>query len=130
VPSLDLHEYHELLHALKQHHAAHPNEALSEEEIPEYFEWQFFDADPPDNVFARFSYVCLRHPYDPAPHGTWFLLWDPTLPNCPRSSLHASCAPEAFNWASDRIQKSLVQAFPLFFTQRWSDGITGYEFDP
>jgi len=130
--SLQIHRYRNFIQQLRQEYGP-KFEALNPAEC--YVEWTNWSPDstnstqlPPTNIFARFTYRCVKEhaPQNPD-HGTWYLLWDPRQEN-KRNNLHAKCAPAAFKDLSDIIQKELVEAFPKHFSLQWPNGISGYEF--
>lgn len=76
--------YHKMLREFKEKY---------ESMVPAQY-GQFYDADPEDNIFAKFHYECTRHTHwgdsALAGHGVWYLLWDPTLTGdaAPRNATH------------------------------------------
>lgn len=68
------------------------------------------------NVFAHWSYPCRRHKWH---HGnaSWSLYWDPTrtLETQRTSDVHARCAPGKIKTVGNKIQRRLVEAFPIHF---------------
>lgn len=92
-------------------------------------QWAPLTADnaPATNVFARFSYRCVKqHVFKGPAHGTWTLYWNPTETNA-KNDIHARCAPMFFKELSNQIQLKLADEFPDHFTVLWKNGLSGYD---
>ena len=62
-----------------------------------------------DNILAKFKYQCSRHSSWNAEHGTWNILWDPTLdPKYSCDDIHGRCSPATFK----EVHNQLKVAFP------------------
>jgi len=82
---------------------------------------------PPDNMFAQFTYKCIKaHEPQGPEHGTWTLLWNPKKANV-ENHLHARCAPTLFKELSNQIQRKLTKEFKEHFQLNWKNGISGYD---
>lgn len=118
----ELKTYQECLQSFKiQHEKDFGNNAVwaSEEEIKT------------SNVFATFTYECMRHDWGPAGHKPqWKLFWNPWKVSKDErgSDVHARCAPYDFKLLSDKIQKKLVRDYFKVFEQYWGDGIDGFRY--
>lgn len=89
--------------------------------------WTPAQESPVNNVFAKFSYHCMKpHVYKPPGHGTWTLYWNP-IETIAKNDIHARCAPMFFKEISNQIQSKLVEEFPDYFTVVWKNGLSGYE---
>ena len=59
-----------------------------------------------DNILAKFKYQCSRHSsWDAdAEHGTWNILWNPTLdPGYKCDEIHGRCSPATFKEVHDQL---------------------------
>jgi hypothetical protein len=87
--TFDVTNYQTLLIGIKQ-------EFKDEMAICEYGDANAFwcednNIPPVDNIFARFTYSCSRHPHwgDSGHKPVWILFWDPTIEQNNSSDVHA-----------------------------------------
>lgn len=78
-----------------------------------------------DNILAKFKYQCSRHSSSDDEHGTWHILWDPTLdPEYKGDKTHGRCSEYTFK----EVHKQLVAAFPGKF-RVYDDDLAAYRAD-